>query len=535
MNMDEFKNPVFIVGLILAGGLSLWGIIGNESFTAAAGAIFTFLTTDFGWLYLIGMLSFVIFVIAVAFSKYGSIKLGPDNSKPEYSTVSWFAMLFGCGMGVGLVFWGIAEPISHYIGPMAGYEPGTPEAARFAMEASFMHWGIHPWANYAVVGLALAYFQFRKGKPGLVSTALEPLVGTKNTKGTFGKVVDILAVFATVAGVVTSLGLGVLQINAGVNYLFGIPVNLLVQIIIIVVISVIYIMSSVVGIDRGIKVIGDLNLYIAIGIMVICFIVGPKIDVLNNLVCGIGDYIGNFFQSSLGMTGYGDNGWMLGWRIFYWAWWIAWAPFVGVFIARISKGRTVREFIGGVVLVPAVASILWFAVFGSMGLSLAQTGAIDSTAVEAIAAAPETGLFLVLGKYPLGMIISIIVLVLICTFFITSANSGTFVLGMLSSKGNLNPPNSKKILWGVVQSALAVALLMAGGLKPLQTISIAAAFPFIFIMIGIMVATVKAFSEDGLTPNVGDPDFVPDPDVAAFEAAQAEAEAAAAAKTAAKA
>ncbi len=517
MNANEFKNPVFLIGLILAGGLSIWGIVGTESFTEAAGAMFTFFTTDFGWLYLIAMLSFVIFVIAIACSKYGNIKLGPDDSKPEYSTVSWFAMLFGCGMGVGLVFWGIAEPISHYIGPIAGIEPGTPEAARFAMEASFMHWGIHPWANYAVVGLALAYFQFRKGKPGLVSTALEPLIGEKNTRGGLGKLVDILAVFATVAGVVTSLGLGVLQINAGLNYLFGIPVELIIQIIIIVVISLIYISSSVIGIDRGIKVIGDLNLYIAIGIMAVCFIVGPKIDVLNNFVCGIGDYIGNFFTSSLGMTGYGDNGWMLGWRIFYWAWWIAWAPFVGVFIARISKGRTVREFILGVVLVPAFASIIWFAVFGSMGLTLATSGAIDTAAVESIAAAPETGLFLVLGQYPLGMIISVVTLVLICTFFITSANSGTFVLGMLSSKGNLNPAAGKKILWGVVQSALAVALLMAGGLKPLQTISIAAAFPFIFIMVGIMVATVKAFAKDGETPNVGDPDFVPDSRMLEFE------------------
>ena len=273
MNANEFKNPVFLIGLILAGGLSIWGIVGTESFTEAAGAMFTFFTTDFGWLYLIAMLSFVIFVIAIACSKYGNIKLGPDDSKPEYSTVSWFAMLFGCGMGVGLVFWGIAEPISHYIGPIAGIEPGTPEAARFAMEASFMHWGIHPWANYAVVGLALAYFQFRKGKPGLVSTALEPLIGEKNTKGGLGKLVDILAVFATVAGVVTSLGLGVLQINAGLNYLFGIPVELIIQIIIIAVISLIYISSSVIGIDRGIKVIGDLNLYIAIGIMAVCFLV----------------------------------------------------------------------------------------------------------------------------------------------------------------------------------------------------------------------------------------------------------------------
>ena len=509
MKKNEFTNPVFIIGLLLAAGLSIWGIVGNESFTEVAGAMFTFLTTDFGWLYLLVMLTFVFFAIALAVSKYGKIKLGPDDSKPEYSTMSWFAMLFGCGMGVGLVFWGIAEPISHYVGPMAGIEPSSAASAQFAMSASFMHWGLHPWAGYVVVGLALAYLQFRKGKPALISSALEPLIGEKNAKGVLGKIVDILAIFATVAGVVTSLGLGVLQINAGASYLFGIPVNLTVQIIIIAIISVIYIGSSVVGIEKGIKVIGDLNLWIAIGVLLVCFLVGPKVDTLNNLVGGLGDYFGTFFQSSLGISAYGDNGWMLGWRIFYWAWWIAWAPFVGVFIARISKGRTIREFVAGVLLVPAAASILWFAVMGTMGLTLAQNGALTPDQVAGIAASPETGLFLVLSKYPLGMIISAVVLLLICTFFITSANSGTFVLGMLSSEGNLNPSNVKKILWGVIQSVLAVALLMAGGLKPLQTISIAAAFLFIFIMIAMMVAVVKALAKDKETPNVGDPDFVP--------------------------
>ena len=510
---QDFKNPVFIIGLVLSIGVALWAIVFNDSFTSMSNALFEFLTVDFAWLYLLVMLAFVIFAIVIACSRFGKIKLGPDDSEPEYKTVTWFAMLFGCGMGVGLVFWGIAEPISHYMSPMAGIEAQSAESAQFAMSASFMHWGIHPWANYAIIGLALAYFQYRKGKPALISSALEPLIGTKNAQGGLGKLVDILAVFATIAGVVTSLGLGVLQINSGLNYIFGIPSVLFVQIVIILVISVIYIGSAVLGIERGISVISNLNLYIAIGLMLVCFIIGPKIDVLNNLVGGLGDYFGTFFQSSLGMTAYGDNSWTLGWRVFYWAWWIAWAPFVGVFIARISKGRTVREFVGGVVLVPAVASIVWFAVFGSMGLSLGESGILDSETLSAVAAAPETGLFIVMNQYPLGAIISVIVLVLICTFFITSANSGTFVLGMLSSKGSLNPSNAKKVLWGVVQSALAIGLLIAGGLKPLQTISIAAAFPFIFIMLAAMVSLVKGMSHDADTPNVGDPEFEPNPDL----------------------
>jgi glycine betaine transporter len=512
MNTGEFKNPVFLIALGLCAVIAVWAIALNTNFIEVSDAVFGFLTTDFGWFYLVAMLAFVIFALAIAFSRWGKIKLGPDDSKPEYSTVSWFAMLFGCGMGVGLVFWGIAEPISHYVAPMAGIEPSTPEAASFAMSASFMHWGIHPWANYAIIGLALGYFMYRKGKSALISSALTPVLGERGARGWLGKLVDILALFATMAGVVTSLGLGVLQINAGLNYLFGVPTDLTVQIAIILVISVIFIGSAVLGIDKGIKVISDANLYIAIGVLIVCFIVGPKIDVLNNLVGGLGDYIGSFFQSSLGLSGYGDNDWMLGWRVFYWAWWIAWAPFVGVFIARISKGRTVREFILGVVLVPAVASILWFAVFGSMGLTLANDGTLGAEAVASVAASPETGLFLVLNQYPIGMIISVVMLVLICTFFITSANSGTFVLGMLSSDGNMNPPNGKKILWGVVLTAMAIGLLIAGGLKPLQTISIAAAFPFIFIMFAAMVSVVKGLAHDKDTPNVGDPDFLPDSD-----------------------
>lgn len=494
--MKEKATPVFIISLVLCIAMVVWAVAFNESFTAVANGIFSFLTVDFAWLYLAAMLAFVVFVIVIAFSKYGAIKLGPDDSEPEYSTVSWFAMLFGCGMGVGLVFWGIAEPMTYYIGPMAGIDPETPAAAAFAFEAAYMHWGVTPWANYAIMGLALAYFQFRKNKPALVSTVLEPLIGEKNTKGWLGKLVDIIAIFATLAGVVTSLGLGVLQINAGLNYVFGIPSDLMVQIIIIAIITFIVIWSAVSGIEKGIKFISDLNLRLAVICLLVCFLVGPKLDVVNNLVGGIGNYLQFFVRDSLLINAYGDNSWLYTWRIFYFAWFIAWAPFVGVFIARISRGRTIKEFIAGVVLVPGLSSIIWFAVFGSMGISLGVNGVIDSETMAAIAAAPETGLFIVLNHYPLGIILSVAFLVLLCTFFITSANSGTFVLGMLSSDGDLNPSSGKKILWGILQAAMAIGLLIAGGLKPLQTISIAAAFPFIFIQIAAMVSIVKALKRD---------------------------------------
>jgi len=496
MEKKKVDNTVFYISFVLVTVIAVWAVAFNASFTVVANAIFAFFTEKFAWLYMLVMTAFVIFIICIAFTKWGKIRLGPDDSRPEYKTVSWFAMLFGAGMGVGLVFYGIAEPVSHYVSPGAGIEAATPEAADFAMKSVFMHWGIHPWANYAIIGLTLAYFQYRRCKPGLISSILEPLIGEKGVKGPLGKIVDVLAVFATVAGVVTSLGLGVLQINSGLNYLFGIPTTLMIQIIIIGVISVIYIWSAVSGVDKGIKLISDANLYIAFFLMIAAVIVGPKIEIVNSLLNGMGQYVNHFLEDSLGITAFGDNGWIQAWRVFYWAWWIAWAPFVGIFIARISKGRTIREFIMGVVLAPMLGSVVWFAIFGTLGINLGVEEVLSLETLKSVAAAPETGVFVVMEKYPLGAFLAVVTLVLLCTFFITSANSGTFVLSMLSSEGNLNPPHSKMVLWGVVQSVLAVGLLIAGGLKPLQTISIAAAFPFIFIMIASCVSLVKALKEE---------------------------------------
>ena len=494
--MKKKGNTVFLISLIICAFIAIWSVAFNGSFTSASNSIFSFLTTKFGWLYLIANLSFVLFSLFVGLGKWGNIRLGPDDSRPQYSTLSWFGMLFGCGMGVGLVFWGISEPISHYVSPAAGIAAGTPEAAAFAMRASYMHWGVHAWGCYVIIGLAIAYFQFRKNRPGLISCALEPLVGEKLAAGWLGKLVDILAVFATVAGVVTSLGLGVMQINSGMNYLFGLPVNTLVQIVIIVIISIFYIGTAVAGIDKGIKKIGDLNLLLVFLVMAVCFAVGPKLDILNNITGGVGDYIHYFFKDSLMITAYGDNSWALGWRIFYWAWWIAWAPFVGLFVARISKGRTIREFVLGVLLVPMILSVVWFGIFGSMGLTLGANGTLSLEALAKVAASPEIGLYVVLQKYPLGMIISIVVTVLLCTFFITSGNSGTFVLSQLSSHGSLNPPKKRMLFWGIIQSVMAVGMLIAGGLKPLQTVSIAAAFPFVFIMFAVMVSLVKGLKKE---------------------------------------
>jgi glycine betaine transporter len=483
------KNTVFYISLVVVFAIVLWGLVAPENFGSAANGLFSYLVGNFGWFYLISMFSFVIFSIWIAFSKYGSIKLGPDDSKPEYSYVSWFAMLFSAGMGIGLVFWGVAEPLNHFVAPL-GMDGGTAAAADFAMKKSFFHWGLHPWANYCVLALALAYMQFRKNKPGLISSIFIPLIGEERVNGPIGHLIDILAVFATVAGVATSLGLGTLQINSGLNFMFGIPESSAVQIAIVAIVTVLFMISAITGLDKGIKFLSNLNMGIAGILLLLAIIIGPTVMIINALTNGVGMYFGEFIRDSFHIVAFGDNSWIGGWTIFYWAWWIAWAPFVGMFIARISKGRTIREFVTGVLLVPAFGSFLWFAVFGTLGINLGL-----DVATEAIQSTP-TAFFVVMSHYPMGGIISFVAVILLVTFFVTSADSATFVLGMMTSNGEMNPSTQKKIIWGVVQSSLALALMLAGGLGVLQTASIAAAFPFAFVMLFGMVSLVKALKED---------------------------------------
>lgn len=487
--MKKRDNNVFYISLVIVLLISLWGIISPDTFGNIANNVFNFLTTKFGWFYLIAMFFFVVFMIVLAFSRYGSIKLGPDDSKPEYSFITWFAMLFSAGMGIGLVFWGVAEPLNHYMNPM-GVEAATSEAANFAIFSSFLHWGIHPWANYAVIALPLAYMQFRKNKPGLISSIFIPLIGEEKANGPIGKFIDILAIFATVAGVATSLGLGVLQINSGLNYLFGIPINTLVNIIIIVIVTCLFMASAISGLDKGIKILSNTNVILAAALMILTFILGPTLEILNSLTNGIGMYLGNFIEESFKINPFGDNSWINGWRIFYWAWWIAWAPFVGVFIARISRGRTIKEFILGVTLIPALGSFLWFAVFGTTGISLGPEIAQEAIKVT------ETALFVVAEQLPLGSLISLVAILLLCTFFVTSADSATFVLAMMSRSGDLNPDTRTKVIWGIIQSMMAFALMLAGGLQVLQTASIAAAFPFAFVMIFACFSFLRALRQE---------------------------------------
>jgi len=487
------SNSVFWISLTISFVVVFCGIFVQKGFAAFANWLLAFLTGNFGWFYLLSVSVFLFYSAYLAFSRYGNIKLGPENSKPEYSNLSWFAMLFGAGMGIGLLFWGVAEPMCHFIDP-PGIEPGSAAAENFAIKTSFMHWGVHPWAIFCVIGLALAYFQYRKNKPALISTIFIPLLGEDKANGPIGKTVDILATLTTIAGIATSLGLGTLQINSGLNYLFGIPESRLVQIMIVAVITLIFTWSAVKGIDKGIKVLGDINLWLALILVLLMFMVGPSLKILNSFTNGLGNYLSALVCNSLRINTLGNNDWLNRWTIFYWAWWIAWTPFVSTFIARISKGRTIREFICGVTLAPALASMVWFSVFGNSGLALAETIGVEG--MNTVAESPETALFLVMKHYPLGSLLSCIAILLLCTFFITSANSATFVLAMLTSRGDLNPSNKKKVIWGITQSLLATSLLLAGGLQALQTASIAAAFPFIFVIILAMISLMKILRKE---------------------------------------
>jgi len=491
---------VFYISAIITFLFIIWGIIPesvlpNANLDNVTNTIQTFLVDQFGWFYLISASTFLAFAIYLIFSKYGKIKLGKPNDKPEYNYLTWFAMLFSAGMGIGLVFWGAAEPLSHFYDPPYG-EPETIDAARTAMQYSFFHWGFHPWAIYATLALALAYFKFRKQSPGVVSSILEPLFG-KHIKGAWGTTVDVVVVFATVFGVATSLGIGAIQISGGISSVFNVEQTILLQLIIIAVVTVLFITSAMSGLNRGIKYLSNTNLVLAFLLMLFLLLLGPTNFIMNLFTTTFGTYLQNLPSMSFRMTPFneGSADWINSWTIFYWAWWIAWAPFVGTFIARVSRGRTIREFVVGVLLVPSIFGAFWFTVFGGSAINLEFfEGANIIQQIEQTG--EEAALFSVLEHFPLTTLISSIAILLISIFFITSADSATFVLGMLTTGGSLYPPNRIKFIWGIIQSGAAAVLLWQGGLVALQTASIIVAFPFAIIMILIIFSLMKSFRQE---------------------------------------
>lgn len=486
--------PALITILIVSG----FAILLPDAAATVFNSIQNWIVLNLGWYYMIIVAFFIAVAVTIAFSRLGRIKLGFDDDEPEFGVLSWFAMLFAAGMGIGLVFYGVGEPLTYAtVQPKPGWQGSEADLAGLAMAQTFVHWGLHPWAIYAIIGLSVAYAIHRRGRPVSIRWALEPLFGNW-VKGWAGDLIDVLAIFGTVFGVATSLGLGVQQISAGMAEI-GIvdTVDNTLLVVLIVAISFVAMLSVVSGIGAGMKWLSNINLSLAGALLISLLLLGPTVFLLQNFTESIGIYLGNFLQMTFDVGAYqrGEaTSWFANWTIFYWGWWISWSPFVGIFIARISRGRTVREFIAGVLLVPSLVGFLWFSVMGGSGLYRQLFGAGDL--VENGSVAIESVLFKVLGDLPFGIIFSLLGILLVAIFFVTSSDSGSLVVDMLASGGHPNPPTWSRVLWAVLQGVVAIALLLAGGLKSLQAAALATALPFSVVLLLMSLATLRALRID---------------------------------------
>lgn len=490
---------VFGVTAVIAVAFLVWGFIDTAGLASASGDALGWVLTNAGWLFTLTASGFVIFVLWIAMGRFGNIPLGRDDEEPEFRTVSWVAMMFSAGMGIGLMFFGVAEPLSHMVTPPPGTGPeGSAEAVQHAMATTLFHWTLHPWAIYAVVGLAIAYGVYRKGRFQLISAAFEPLIGDR-AKGGLGRVIDMLAIFATLFGSAASLGLGALQIRSGLQIVAGIgETGNAILIGIIAVLTCAFVLSAVSGVARGIQWLSNINMVLALLLALFVFIVGPTIFILNLIPTSIGSYFQDLamMAARTGAEGAETEAWLGSWTIFYWAWWISWTPFVGMFIARISRGRTIRQFVTGVLLVPSLVSLVWFCIFGGAAID-AQRGGTDLAGEGS----QEAQLFGLLADYPIAGIASVVVMVLVAIFFVSGADAASIVMGSLSERGTIEPSRKTVIFWGVATGAVAAVMLLAGGsdaLTGLQSITIIAALPFVVVMIGLAVALVKDLRQDPL-------------------------------------
>ncbi|WP_082380767.1 glycine betaine uptake BCCT transporter [Bacillus sp. CHD6a] len=486
MDRSVFKISVGIAALFV-----LIGVLIPDQLGDAMGIAQAFVLETFGWFYQLVATFFLLFAAFMIFSKYGKIKLGKKDDKPEYNRPTWFAMLFSAGMGIGLLFYGVSEPISHFASPPLG-EGSTEQSAILGMRYTWLHWGLHAWAIYAIVAMALAYQKFKNNAPGLMSATLRPVLGEK-VKGPIGKTIDVVAVFATLFGVAASLGLGSQQINAGLEYLVGIPNNFMVQFIIMAIITVLFIVSATTGISKGIKYLSNINMSLAVVLFLAMLILGPTLFLLNMFTTTLGSYVQNVALMGLRLSPFDatEAAWTQGWTVFYWAWWISWTPFVGMFIARVSKGRTIREFTIAVLLVPSLVCALWFTVFGGTGIHLEFVQGLNVSDQSL-----ETALFYVFEQLPFGALLSVLTVALITTFFVTSADSATFVLGMQTTGGKLNPPNKIKVVWGIILVASTLVLMASGGLAGLQTAIIVSALPLTFIVLVMCYGLFKELNKE---------------------------------------
>jgi len=487
------NRPVFFTSGALILGMVLFAAIAPGIVQDVFSSVQAWIFTNASWFYMLTVAFILLSTVYVALSRYGDIKLGPDHSEPEHHDISWYSMLFAAGMGIGLMFFGVAEPVMHFLDPPIG-EGGDALAARQAMGITFFHWGLHAWAVYAIVALILAYFSFRQGLPLTLRSALYPMLGDR-IYGPIGHAVDIFAIIGTVFGVATSLGLGVSQINTGLNYLFNIPVSTQVQVILIIVACGLATLSAASGVNRGIRILSELNMLLAILLLLFVLISGPTVFLLQTFVENTGVYLSGMVARTFNLYAYQPSDWIGGWTVFYWGWWISWSPFVGVFIARISRGRSIRQFIGGVLLMPTGFTFMWMTAFGDSAINFILNEGMTNLA-DTVKDDTTVALFVFLEQFPFSSVMSAVAIAMVLVFFVTSADSGALVVDQLASGGAEDPPVWQRIFWSLLMGAVAIVLLMADGLSALQTATIATALPFSVILLIAMWGLSKALRLD---------------------------------------
>ena len=490
---SSLNPPVFFGSAVLILALVLFSVLFQEQAQGMFSQLQSWITVNASWFYILTVALILLCVVFLAMSRYGDIKLGPDHSQPEYRNITWFAMLFSAGMGIGLMFFGVAEPLMHFAAPPVG-EAGTVQAAREAMKLTFFHWGLHAWAIYAIVALILAYFCFRHDLPLTLRSALYPLIGER-IYGPIGHAVDIFAILGTVFGVATSLGYGVLQINSGFNHLFDLPVSVPVQVGLIAVICTLATLSVASGLNKGIRILSEINLSLAAILVLFVLVMGPTVFLLQTFVQNTGAYLSEIVTKTFNLYAYEPTEWIGGWTLLYWGWWLSWSPFVGLFIARISRGRTIREFVSGVLLVPTAFTFLWMTVFGDTAINMVLNQGLTSLA-DTVSQDSSLALFAFLEQFPFSGLLSVIAVAMVVVFFVTSADSGALVVDMLASGGKTNTPLWQRLFWSLLIGVVAISLLLADGLKALQTATIASALPFSIVLLASMWGLLKALRLD---------------------------------------
>jgi choline/carnitine/betaine transport len=505
---DPRENPrtdrvVFGVTAVLTLAFVIWGAAATESLEDVTTTLLNGLIHHAGWAFMLAASGFVVFALWLALSRYGGITLGADGEPPEFRTVSWVAMMFSAGMGIGLMFYGVNEPLTHFVDPPPGTHPASSaEAMETALATTLFHWTLHPWAIYAVVGLAIAYSTFRRGRRQTISAVFVPVLGEKHAYGTTGRVIDILAIFATLFGSAASLGLGALQIGSGIQELGWLDkVSTTLLVLVIAVLTVAFVASAISGVEKGIQWLSNTNMVLALILAVFVFVAGLTVFILDLVPTSIASYVGNLAQLAGRTDATGGQGvakWLGSWTVFYWAWWISWTPFVGMFIARISRGRTVRQFVGGVILVPSTVSLIWFAIFGGTAIrSQEQHGRLADEAT------PEGQLFALLRQFPIATATSVLVMVLVGIFFVSGADAASIVMGTLSQRGAFDPARPVIVFWGVTTGAVAAVMLLIGdgqndALQGLQNLTILVAAPFALVMICMCAALLRDLRSDPL-------------------------------------